>query len=53
MKTALGIIQLWSIYFTASFFNTLGKKFPKSIAGHTKCSCGPCVWDPWSKWIYF
>jgi len=50
----MGIIQLCFIYFAASYFKALGNemsnisKFPKSIAGLTKCPRGPRVWGPWS-----
>jgi len=51
-KSALGIIQLWFNYFTASFCQGTWQrncvnylKNPKSVAGHTKGPRGPRVWD--------
>ena len=56
MKTALGIIQLWFIYFTVSFFKALGNlnikhlKIPGKHRGPhetlTRATCGPRVCNP-------
>jgi len=49
MKTALGIIQLWLIYFAASFFKALGNvnvkylKIPDKHRGPHKTPRGPRV----------